>query len=68
LERGFALVERDGVIVRDAREVQRDDAVRIRLGRGSLGATVTAVEEGGGETTADKTLKRPVTGVAEEPR
>lgn len=44
LERGFAIVEHDGVIVRDAQEVQPKQEVRITLGRGSLGATVTVVE------------------------
>jgi len=44
LERGFAIVERDGAIVRGADEVHVSDNVRITLGRGSLGATVTQVE------------------------
>jgi exonuclease VII large subunit len=44
LERGFAIVEHDGVIVRDAQEVQPKQEVRITLGRGSLGALVTVVE------------------------
>lgn len=44
LERGFALVERDGVVLREASDIHPAEAVRVRLGRGSFGATVTAVE------------------------
>jgi len=45
LERGFALVERDGVLVRSAEDVRCNEGVRITLGRGAIAATVTAVEE-----------------------
>lgn len=47
LERGFAFVERDGVIVRRAADVRCNDEVRITLGHGTIGARVTEVEESG---------------------
>ena len=42
LERGYAIVYRDGGIVRDAREVAPGDSVTARLARGRLAATVTS--------------------------
>ena len=42
LDRGYAIVYRDGAIVRDAREVAPGDAVTAHLARGRLAATVTA--------------------------
>ena len=42
LERGYAIVYRDGGIVRNAREVAPGDAVTARLARGRIGATVTS--------------------------
>jgi len=42
LERGYAIVYRDGGIVRDAREVAPGDAISARLARGRLAATVTS--------------------------
>ena len=44
LERGYAIVYRDGGIVRDAREVAPGDSVTARLARGRLEATVTSAE------------------------
>jgi len=44
LERGFALVERSGTLVRKASEVKVGEAVSIRLSEGQLGAQVTAVK------------------------
>ena len=44
LERGYAIVYRDGGIVRDAREVAPGDTVTARLARGRLEATVTSAE------------------------
>ena len=44
LDRGYAILYRDGGIVRDASEAAPGDAVTARLGRGRLGATVTSVE------------------------
>ena len=44
LERGYAIVYRDGDIVRDAREVAPGDTVTARLARGRLEATVTSAE------------------------
>ncbi|HEX6498400.1 MAG TPA: exodeoxyribonuclease VII large subunit [Micromonosporaceae bacterium] len=41
LERGYAIVQRaDGVVVRDADQVKPGEAVRIRVARGELSATV----------------------------
>ena len=44
LERGYAIVYRDGGIVRDAREVAPGDAVTARLARGRLAAIVTSAD------------------------
>ena len=44
LERGYAIVYRDGDIVRDAEEVAAGDAITARLARGHLGATVTSAK------------------------
>ncbi len=44
LERGYAVVAgADGTILRDAEQVRPGDALRVRLGRGRLDATVDAV-------------------------
>ena len=42
LERGYAIVYREGGIVRDAGEVAAGDAITAQLARGRLGATVTS--------------------------
>ena len=44
LDRGYAIVYRDGGIVRDAREVSPGDTVTARLAYGRLDATVTSSE------------------------
>jgi exodeoxyribonuclease VII large subunit len=46
LGRGYALVWRDGRLVRSPREVAVGDALRIRVAGGTLGATVHSTEEG----------------------
>ena len=47
LSRGYALAwkEPENTLIRKAADVSEGDAVRIQVGRGALGATVTAVEE-----------------------
>jgi exodeoxyribonuclease VII large subunit len=48
LERGYALVfDRNGTLVRDAVQVSRGDAIRARLGRGEINASVTSADESG---------------------
>ena len=44
LERGYAIVYREGGIVRDAGEVAKGDSITARLARGHLAATVTATD------------------------
>ena len=44
LERGYAIVYREGDIVRDAGEVSEGDAITARLARGRLAATVTSAD------------------------
>ena len=44
LERGYAIVYRDGGIVRDARKIAPGDAISTRLARGRLAATVTSAD------------------------
>jgi exodeoxyribonuclease VII large subunit len=44
LDRGFAMVSKGDAIVRDSAQVGPDDALRIRLARGTLDVTVTAIE------------------------
>ncbi|MGI6173846.1 MAG: exodeoxyribonuclease VII large subunit [Christensenellales bacterium] len=46
LERGYAIVEKDGAFVRDASDVSAADALTVRLKKGRLRAVVTQVEEG----------------------
>jgi exodeoxyribonuclease VII large subunit len=42
LERGYAVVQRaDGAVLRDPAEVSPGDALRVRVARGELHATVT---------------------------
>ncbi len=41
LHRGYAIVERQGRLVRDAAHVEAGDAISIRLGRGTLAAVIT---------------------------
>ena len=41
LERGYAIVYRDGGIVRDAGAVEAGESITARLARGRLEATVT---------------------------
>jgi exodeoxyribonuclease VII large subunit len=43
LERGFAIAELDGHALRDAREAGVGNTLRVRLHRGQLASTVTAV-------------------------
>ena len=44
LERGYAIIYRDGGIVRDAGEVAAGDAITARLAHGRLDATVTSAQ------------------------
>ena len=46
LDRGYAIIYRDGGIVRDTSEVSPGDTVTARLARGRLGATITSAEPG----------------------
>lgn len=41
LQRGYAMVKRDGRVVRDANALASGDAISIRLGRGGVSALVT---------------------------
>ncbi len=47
LDRGYALAfkEPEGALLRSAEELKKNDTVRVRLGKGSVSATVTAIEE-----------------------
>lgn len=45
LDRGFAMVQRDAAIIRDAGQVAAGDRLRIRLARGALGVVVEEVDE-----------------------
>jgi exodeoxyribonuclease VII large subunit len=47
LDRGYAIVYRNGAIVRDAEEVAAGDSITARLARGHLGATVTSADPDG---------------------
>ncbi len=47
LARGYAVVSREGLALKDARAVQVGDQLRVRLGHGALRATVTEVEPTG---------------------
>jgi exodeoxyribonuclease VII large subunit len=40
LERGYSIVEHDGAIVRDARQVSAGDGLRVQLARGVIEAEV----------------------------
>ena len=44
LDRGYAIIWRDGAIVRDAKAVEAGDSITARLARGRLEATVTSTE------------------------
>ncbi|MDE2482630.1 MAG: exodeoxyribonuclease VII large subunit [bacterium] len=45
LERGYAIVERDGVVLRSASEVRPGDRISARLGHGTLDARVEGVRD-----------------------
>jgi len=46
LQRGFAVAQKqDGSLLRDAKQVETGDAIKVRLARGRLGARVESVEE-----------------------
>jgi exodeoxyribonuclease VII large subunit len=45
LERGYAIAERDGAVLRDAAEAARGDEIRVRLHRGALVARVVDAPE-----------------------
>jgi exonuclease VII large subunit len=46
LARGYAIVNTgDGVILREAGDVQRGDTLQVRLHRGSVEGTVTQINE-----------------------
>jgi len=45
LARGYALIFRDGVLVRSAADVRAGDAISAQLGRGTLDASVEAVRD-----------------------
>lgn len=48
LERGYALVfDANGTLVRDAAQVSRGDAIRARVARGKINASVTSTDESG---------------------
>ena len=44
LERGYAIIYREGGIVRDAGDVAVGESITARLARGRLDATVTSAE------------------------
>jgi exodeoxyribonuclease VII large subunit len=44
LERGFAMVSKDRVIVRDAAQVTKGERLHVRLARGTLGVIVEETE------------------------
>lgn len=46
LDRGYAMVRKDGVVVRDAAAVRAGDRLEVRLARGVLGVTVESSGEG----------------------
>ncbi len=46
LERGYSIVEHDGVILRDSANVQPGDRLAVRLARGGLSAEVKSVDGG----------------------
>ena len=48
LERGYAIVQREGAPVHDAAELQRGDLVRLRFGRGGALARIEQIEQTGG--------------------
>jgi exodeoxyribonuclease VII large subunit len=55
LGRGYAIVTHaDGRAVRDAAEVDRGDAVRVRVGRGAFRAEVTGTEDGDDDDEDDE--------------
>ena len=46
LQRGFAVVQKqDGSLLRDAKQVETGDAIKVRLARGRLGARIESVDE-----------------------
>ncbi len=45
LERGYAIVERDGKIVKSPEDAPVGSEIQVRLSRGALGATVTGARE-----------------------
>ncbi|CAN5816876.1 exodeoxyribonuclease VII large subunit [soil metagenome] len=46
LDRGYSIVRGpDGAVLKDARSVQRNDQISVRLGRGELGARVESVRD-----------------------
>jgi exodeoxyribonuclease VII large subunit len=49
LERGFAIVRRDGAVVRDAAEAPPGTALRLQLARGELAARVESSSPDAGE-------------------
>lgn len=53
LGRGYAVVFRDGAVVRDAAILARGDAVRVQLARGGFDAQVTGVQEESDATAPD---------------
>lgn len=54
LGRGYALVEGPGGILRDVAAVSPGDPLNIRLGKGSLGATVESVQPGAAGSSDDR--------------
>jgi exodeoxyribonuclease VII large subunit len=46
LDRGYAMVRKDGAVVRDAAAVRAGDRLEVRLARGVLGVTVESTGEG----------------------
>jgi exodeoxyribonuclease VII large subunit len=45
LQRGYALIQREGRLIRSASELSVGDAITARLGRGSIGARVETVHD-----------------------
>ncbi len=56
LERGFAVVSRDGMVIRSAAQLNPGDEVKVRLARGSFGARVESVLPGSTENPTQEVV------------
>jgi exodeoxyribonuclease VII large subunit len=45
LDRGYAMVQKDGAIVRDASQVRVHDRLRVRLAKGTLDVAVEGTDD-----------------------